>query len=65
MSQTCIADDTTKGTMTFKHPRRNMTESRDFLLDGQDVHNFYDGWEDLTVTQYPLIPSQTKFWGIR
>ena len=65
VSQTCITDDTKNGKMTFKHPRRNMTNKRDFLLDGQDLHNFYDGWEDLTVTQYPLIPSQTKFWGIR
>ena len=65
VSQTCIAEDTKNGKITFKHPRRNMTNKRDFLLDGQDLHNFYDGWEDLTVTQYPLIPSQTKFWGIR
>ena len=63
--QTCLAEDPNNGTMTFKHPRRAMTIQRDFLLDGQDLHNFYDGWEDLTVTQYPLIPSQTKFWGIR
>jgi hypothetical protein len=63
--QTCLADDFNNGTITFKHPRRTMTIDRDFLVDGQDLHNFYDGWEDLTVTQYPLIPSQTKFWGIR
>ena len=57
-------EDRSTGLLSFKHPRRDLSPDRDFLWDGQDIHSFTDGWEDLTTCRW----SQHKFnkyWGIR
>jgi hypothetical protein len=48
----------------FRHPRRQLSESRDFLWDGQDAHTFVDGWEDLTVARWSSS-LYNKYWGTR
>jgi hypothetical protein len=56
--------DPTTAWIEFRHPRRALTGDKDFLWDGQDVHNFTDGWEDLTVCRWSQY-GFNKYWGTR
>lgn len=58
-------EDRSTATFSFKHPRRGLSRDRDFLWDGQDMHSFTDGWEDLTVCRWLPGVLFNKYWGIR